>query len=149
MSSRACTRSMTDPSAGSFVRIDPIEHDLAPDYPVLRRIRSRTDLLQHRDYPRWARVLQRVLPAVEQGVHANPQAPSDRRLRVGAWNIQRGTKFEALREALATVDVLRESDVLMLAEVDNGMARSGHRNVARALAEALRLHYAFGVSYLV
>ena len=44
---------------------------------------------------------------------------------------------------------LAAADVLLLAEVDHGMARSGNRHVARELAEALGMSYAFGVSYLV
>jgi endonuclease/exonuclease/phosphatase family metal-dependent hydrolase len=39
--------------------------------------------------------------------------------------------------------------VLLLSEVDSGMGRSHNRNVARELAAALGMHYAFAVSYLV
>ena len=41
-----------------------------------------------------------------------------------------------------------EADVFLLSEVDVGLGRSGNRNVARELAEALGMSYAFGVSYL-
>jgi endonuclease/exonuclease/phosphatase family metal-dependent hydrolase len=40
------------------------------------------------------------------------------------------------------------TDLLLLSEVDVGLGRSSNRNVARELAEALGMSYAFGVSYL-
>jgi hypothetical protein len=43
---------------------------------------------------------------------------------------------------------LRESDVLLLTELDYGMARSGNRNVSREIASALGLDYAFAPSYI-
>ena len=44
--------------------------------------------------------------------------------------------------------MLRTADVLMLSEVDNGLGRSHNRNVARELADALGMSYAFAVSYV-
>lgn len=132
-----------------FCRDEPIIHGLAPDYAVLRSIRTRSELMAHPRYPIWKQELDRVLPAIEQGTHGEPRPPSESRLRVAAWNIQRGARFEALIETLAANEMLREADVLFLEEVDNGMARSGHRNVARELAASLHMHYGFGVSYLV
>jgi endonuclease/exonuclease/phosphatase family metal-dependent hydrolase len=126
-----------------------IAHDLAPDYALLRRIRSRKDLVRHDRYASWKETLDRVLVAIERGQHACPRPPSTERLRVAAWNIHRGMHFEELLLALQTEEGLHDADVLLLSEVDNGMARSGHRNVARELAERLGMHYAFGVSYLV
>jgi endonuclease/exonuclease/phosphatase family metal-dependent hydrolase len=87
---------------------------------------------------------ERVCAAVEQVTHANAR-PLGERVRVVAWNIQRGRRYDELVRALRDLD----ADVVLLAEVDCGMARSGNRHVARALAEALGLSYAFGVSYLV
>jgi len=43
---------------------------------------------------------------------------------------------------------VREADVLLLCEVDIGMARSGNRDVARELCEALGFEAVFGNSYL-
>ena len=126
-----------------------IEHALAPDYPTLRRLPNRRALIAHPRYPRWKRDLDRVLTNVEHGVHADPRPPSAERLRVAAWNIRRGTRFDALVDALRGNEDLREADVLLLTEVDHGMARSGYRHVARDLAAALRMHYAFGASYVV
>ena len=92
--------------------------------------------------------VERVCSAVE--LHAHPGArPLERSARVVAWNIQRGRRFEALLGALRDNPTLAAADVLLLAEVDCGMARSANRHVARELAAALGMSYAFGVSYLV
>jgi endonuclease/exonuclease/phosphatase family metal-dependent hydrolase len=91
---------------------------------------------------------ERVCCAVEVETHATA-APLGERMRVAAWNIQRGRRFEALVRALREEPLLASADVLLLVEVDSGMARSGNRHVARELARALGLSYAFGVSYLV
>jgi endonuclease/exonuclease/phosphatase family metal-dependent hydrolase len=133
----------------AFVHNARIAHDLAPDYALLRRIRSRNDLVRHDRWASWKETLDRVLVAVERGQHASPRPACPGRLRVAAWNIHRGMHFEELLLALQTEEGLCDADVLLLTEVDNGMARSGHRNVARELAGRLGMHYAFGVSYLV
>ncbi|MCU1283047.1 MAG: metal-dependent hydrolase [bacterium] len=92
--------------------------------------------------------VERLCCAVE--VASSPGArPLGDRVRVAAWNIQRGRRFDALLSALRQEPVLAAADVLLLAEVDCGMARSGNRHVARELAAALGMSYAFGVSYLV
>ncbi|HEX9102908.1 MAG TPA: endonuclease/exonuclease/phosphatase family protein [Polyangia bacterium] len=92
--------------------------------------------------------MERVCSAVEVHAHAGAR-PLGETVRVAAWNIQRGRRFEALLRALRDEPALAAADVLLLAEVDCGMARSGNRHVARELAAALGMSYAFAVSYLV
>jgi endonuclease/exonuclease/phosphatase family metal-dependent hydrolase len=126
----------------------PIEHRLGPHYAALQKIHRRRDL--ERD-PLWARIgeeVRRVCAAVEEGHRPGKLRPLDG-LRVAAWNIQRGRRLDQLRRALTADPILAAADVLLLVEVDCGMARSGNRNVARELADALQMSYAFGVSYLV
>jgi endonuclease/exonuclease/phosphatase family metal-dependent hydrolase len=65
-------------------------------------------------------------------------------LRVAAFNAERGTHFEPIVELFRDVG----ADVLLLSEVDWGMARSGNRHVARDFADALALNYAFGVEFV-
>lgn len=92
--------------------------------------------------------MERVCAAVEvhEAAGARPLGPG---VRVAAWNIQRGRRFDALVRALREEPALAAADVLLLAEVDCGMARSANRHVARELAAALGMSYAFAVSYLV
>lgn len=131
-----------------FLRETILQHDLTPYFGALRAFRRRQDLMSSPLYQRIGGELDRILCAVEQGHHAEAEDRGLPRLRLVAWNIQRGRRLQALQAALRTHPVLREADVLLLSEVDNGMARSGNRNVARELAIALRMNYAFGVSYL-
>jgi endonuclease/exonuclease/phosphatase family metal-dependent hydrolase len=105
------------------------------------------------------------------------QRPSDPKigpvLRVGLWNIERGLELDLIKEALVepekfeqTVDAgkkrsdaqrakirdqaqaLREADILLLNEVDLGMKRTDYRDVAREMAEALRMNYVYGVEFV-
>jgi endonuclease/exonuclease/phosphatase family metal-dependent hydrolase len=132
-----------------FSRESRIHHDLAPHYAALRKIPHRRALLRS---PLWSRIgadVERVLGAVAEGHHAAARPRPLDGLRLCAWNVERGRRFDALVAALGTHPTLRAADVLLLLEVDAGMARSGNRDVARELAEALGLSYAFAVSYLV
>jgi endonuclease/exonuclease/phosphatase family metal-dependent hydrolase len=119
-----------------------------PHYQALRKIRTRRELLRSELWQQIGGEVERVCAAVEK-FDASAARPLGDRVRVVAWNIQRGRKFEALLGALQNDAILKSADVLLLAEVDCGMARSQNRHVARELARALGMSFAFGVSYLV
>ena len=94
-------------------------------------------------------------------------------VRIAEWNIERGEKFDwivlalrdekkfrtrlvkehatvspaALDKATAEAKSLRESDVLILNEVDWGLQRSGYRQVARDLASALKMNFVYAVEF--
>ena len=65
-------------------------------------------------------------------------------LRVVAWNLERCKHLEASAALLASL----QPDLLLLSELDWGMARSGNRHSARELAARLGCAYAFGVEFL-
>lgn len=65
-----------------------------------------------------------------------------------AWNIERGNIFDGIVKALKEHEGLREKDVLLLTELDHGMARSGNRSVAQEIARELGLNYAFAPVYI-
>jgi endonuclease/exonuclease/phosphatase family metal-dependent hydrolase len=109
----------------------------------LRAVRTRRALLRSELWTQIGGDCERVCCAVDIGGSA--RGALGKRARVAAWNIQRGRRFDEIVAALRAID----ADVVLLAEVDCGMARSGNRHVARALADALGMSYAFGVSYLV
>lgn len=134
-----------------FAALSEVRHGLAPHYVALRQIPNRHKLLRSLLYQTIAPELEPLLSAVETGQHRQPSPPSSPSgtLRVVAWNIQRGRHLSALSEALRSNPMLARADVLLLSEVDNGMGRSGNRNIARELATELAMNYAFGVSYLV
>jgi endonuclease/exonuclease/phosphatase family metal-dependent hydrolase len=65
-----------------------------------------------------------------------------------AWNLERGIMFDGIVDALENDPRLKGRDILLLPELDNGMARSGDRFVAKDLAEHLGLGYAFAPVYI-
>jgi endonuclease/exonuclease/phosphatase family metal-dependent hydrolase len=95
-------------------------------------------------------------------------------LRVAHWNIERGIAFEDIQAALGGRDafakrlnqlqrqldpkqreraldeaqMLSQADVIMLNEVDWGLKRTDYRHVAKELAAALGMNYAFGVEFM-
>jgi endonuclease/exonuclease/phosphatase family metal-dependent hydrolase len=92
--------------------------------------------------------LKRLLdePKVHLAEDAEPRLRSF--LRVVEWNIERGTRFEGIVEVLNNHPVIRYADLLLLNELDDGMVRSGNRNVALELSRALSAHAIYGAEYL-
>ncbi len=86
----------------------------------------------------------RLLPA------PSPPPPSSDPARVRAvhWNLEHGNEYAQIERALLTHPGLRDADLVLLNEVDLGMARSGNRDVAADLAKALGLHGVFGALFL-
>jgi len=139
----------------SFTRLDGVQHKIHAHYAALRAIRTRKALERSVLWAEIGAEVMRVLEGVERGdlaplpipPPATVAAPRGRRLRAVAWNIQRGARLDDLRRAVVAPP-FSSADVVLLSEVDVGLGRSGNRNVARELAEALGMSYAFGVSYL-
>jgi endonuclease/exonuclease/phosphatase family metal-dependent hydrolase len=99
-------------------------------------------------------------------------------MRATMWNIERGIEFDGIRTSLAEpdkfdayiqekkdpkskpltadalaivknqLDILKPTDLFILNEVDYGVTRTDYRNVARELAEALNMNYAYAVEFL-
>ena len=139
----------------SFAKLESVEHEIHAHYRALRAIRTRKALEQSALWAEIGGEVQRVLEGVERGDRAllpvpPPAAvpvPPRRTVRAVAWNIQRGARLDDLRRAVVAPP-FAGADVFLFSEVDVGLGRSGNRNVARELADALGMNYAFGVSYL-
>ncbi len=69
-------------------------------------------------------------------------------IRALAWNIERGSIFDGIVTALTEHDDLSGKDLLLLTELDHGMARSGNRFVAQEIARSLGMNYAFAPVYI-
>jgi endonuclease/exonuclease/phosphatase family metal-dependent hydrolase len=99
-------------------------------------------------------------------------------LRAAFWNIERGIELDSIKIVLTKPDqfdkvladkkepaakpltaeqltsakaqlaLLQGVDLLILNEVDSGVTRTDYRDVARELAEALHMNYAYGVEFL-
>lgn len=63
-------------------------------------------------------------------------------LTVGAWNLERCLFPEASARHVA------DCDLLLLSEMDHGMARTGQRNTTRDMAVVLGMEYAYAAEFL-
>ncbi|HEY2954863.1 MAG TPA: endonuclease/exonuclease/phosphatase family protein [Candidatus Eisenbacteria bacterium] len=113
-------------------------------FPTLAALRASSD------WPaldaRLERVLSMVRCASPRGAPRPPRDPA--RLKAVHWNIEHGNRYPEVESALATHPDLREADLVLLNEVDLGMARSGNRDVAADLGEALGLYSAWTPLFL-
>jgi len=83
-----------------------------------------------------------ALEQIETGTFATPSwlvFPPDS-VRVVSWNIDRGLHLDGVIEFLAGV----KADILLLQEADQNARRTRRINVAREIAQKLRMNYAFG-----
>ena len=126
-----------------------VRERIAPHLPALAACRDSAELWGLDLYRALEPDIRRVLDTPECG-EASGAAPCVVRphYRFVAWNVERGAQFDGQVEALRRHPSLREADVLLLTETDTGMVRSGNRNVARDMARALGMHYAFVPCYL-
>ncbi|MCA1616987.1 MAG: endonuclease/exonuclease/phosphatase family protein, partial [Acidobacteria bacterium] len=141
--SHAATQDSTDPAS-------VLDHALAPHFPALARFNSTRELRASRLYAELRTEIERTLGGVVREDFANERARSDaaRPVRATAWNIERGKRLPSVIRALGEHPDIGASDVLLLTELDHGMARTGNRFVARDIARSLRLNYAFAPCYL-
>src|SRR5688572_22224879 len=58
-------------------------------------------------------------------------------LKIVTWNIERGDAYDSVLATLRTLN----ADILLLQEVDRHCRRTGYRDVARDLAEALHMNW--------
>lgn len=64
-------------------------------------------------------------------------------LRVVSWNIACGAKLNAIIEFLATAD----ADIVFLQEVDSNARRTNFLNIAKEIAQKLKMNYVFGCEF--
>lgn len=138
---------------------DVLEHDLNQYFPELLKFDSIAETERSAVYQKIKPAVERILNAVvredfsaaEAANEAQRSKFEDQKSKVIsalAWNIERGNIFEGIVEALKNHPQLKEKDLLLLTELDYGMARSRNRFVARELARALKLNYAFAPVYI-
>ncbi|HEV2799081.1 MAG TPA: endonuclease/exonuclease/phosphatase family protein [Pyrinomonadaceae bacterium] len=132
----------------------PLDHTLAPHFPALAEFHSTRTLAASVLYQSLRPEIERVLGHVVQedfaddAVARSSDAVTPAVVRATAWNIERGKQLPGIIRALKTDPVLRASDLLLLTELDYGMARTSNAHVAREIAEALGMNYAFAPCYL-
>jgi endonuclease/exonuclease/phosphatase family metal-dependent hydrolase len=92
--------------------------------------------------------IDRVLEHVWQEELADGPPPGRDSIHAVAWNIERGIRVDGVIRVLQEHPALADADVLLLSELDWGMARTGNRFVAREIARSLRMNYAFAPCYV-
>jgi endonuclease/exonuclease/phosphatase family metal-dependent hydrolase len=123
-------------------------------YPLLRefaRFETTRDLERSALYRQIKPEIQAVLDEVWQEELTLPASKAVRPrspIRAVAWNIERGMCADAVAHLLRHHPELKDADILMLSELDWGMARTGNRFIARDIAEAVGMNYAFVPCYI-
>ena len=64
-------------------------------------------------------------------------------IHVVSWNIACGAKLNAIIEFVATAD----ADIVFLQEVDRNARRTNFLNVAKEIAQKLKMNYVFGCEF--
>ena len=134
-----------------------LEHDLNRYFPELLTLESTAELAASPIVQAVRADAERILnavvvsepPAAASGsTERNDGTGSTDKVTALAWNIERGIMFDGIVDALKNHDQLNNKDLLLLTELDHGMARSGNRFVAREIADALGMTYAFAPVYI-
>jgi len=93
-------------------------------------------------------VLDRVVVSNEYGFPShdvksgNFPVKDNQTLHVAEWNAARGLDWDILP------DFYPIADIIILNEMDWGMARSGNRDTTKDMAKSLEMNYAYGVEFL-
>src|SRR5687767_1822139 len=113
-----------------------LEHDLKKYFPELLKFNSTLEMEASVLYKEIRREVEAVMNAVvieelSPRTGSMPLSDGDNTIRALAWNLERGTRFDGIVAALKNNEKLNNKDVLLLTELDHGMARSDNRFVAR------------------
>lgn len=129
----------------------PLDHNLGPRLPELAQFASTKELFASPLYRELRPEIERVLGGLVQENFAKAANSTQRlqpAIRATAWNIERGRRLPSIIGVLREHPLIGASDLLLLTELDYGMARSNQLFVAREIAAALALNYAFAPCYL-
>ena len=125
-----------------------VAREILPRLDTLTGCRSTAAMEDHPVYRAIAPLVVEALNTPHLADFRQAEAPAQPQYRFLAWNIERGTQFEAQLAAFRAHPYLKTCDVLLLTEADAGMARSGNRMVAEALARELGMVQVFAPCYI-
>jgi endonuclease/exonuclease/phosphatase family metal-dependent hydrolase len=135
-----------------------LEHDLNQYFQELLKFESTPQFEASVLYKQIRPEIERIMNAVVVESFADDERTSQSNwppahaggsdVRALAWNLERGIRLEGIVDALKNNERLNNKDVLLLTELDYGMARSGNRFVAQEIARVLKLNYAFAPVYI-
>ena len=139
---------MTFTKSADKYSVSILDHDLNRQIPELLKFDSTEELKNSEIYQQIEPEVERILNAVVCENFAAENFENKKTVSVAAWNIERGNRFAGIVNALKNHKDLRDKDLLLLTELDYGMARSENRFVARELARELSMNYAFAPVYI-
>jgi endonuclease/exonuclease/phosphatase family metal-dependent hydrolase len=127
-----------------------LDHHLQPFIPEIAEYRSTPELFRSELYARLRPEIERVMNGVivEDHTDGSTSDHSPTKVSAVAWNIERGNRLEGIIHELRENEGMRDADLLLLTELDYGMVRSRNLFIARELAQALKLHFAFAPCYM-
>ena len=125
-----------------------LAREIPPRLEALTGCRSTAEMSAHPAFREIEALVARTLATPHLADFRRDQAPPRARYRILAWNIERGTQFDAQLEAFRAHSYLKTCDVLLITEADAGMARSGNRMVAEVLARELGMAEVFAPCYI-
>jgi endonuclease/exonuclease/phosphatase family metal-dependent hydrolase len=96
----------------------------------------------------WPDGPQKLRCRIERGSFRQGEPTPPEEVVVLAYNMERGVRLPAQIAALKGRGSDPSPDLLLLSEVDRGCSRSGYRDVAGELAQALSMEYVFAVEYV-
>ncbi|KAA3602845.1 MAG: hypothetical protein DWQ06_06650 [Calditrichaeota bacterium] len=126
-----------------------LTHQLTPLFGEISKFKQRKNFENSPLYAKLKNQISEVVNGIEWDNSISKNCETKEKIRVVAWNIERGKNLKGIIWALQNESILAEADILLLSEVDNGMGRSQNKNVAREIALALQMNYCFANSYLV
>lgn len=128
-----------------------LDHDLNQYFSELLKFNSLEETEKSAIYQKIKPAVERILNAiVVENFSGNSKSRTQNPKSVStvAWNIERGSIYEGIADALEKHPNLKDKDLYLLTELDYGMARSKNRFVAQELAQRLKLNYAFAPVYI-
>ena len=117
----------------------------------LRRVsQERRDALERNSGNRTPVELNRQLPEIDDLELFNGATGGRPRktLRLIAWNTERGRHWRDGSRLVQETPGLRDPDLVLLGEMDLGMARSANEHTTREMAAALGMNYVYGVEFV-
>jgi len=125
-----------------------LDHQLQPHFEALRECNSTRQLRALPLYRELEEEIERVLAAVLVQDFTCEPLPVAESVHVTGWNVERGLEIDKIARQFQRHLQLSKSDLLLLTELDYGMARTCNRNICRDLARTLSMAYAFAPSYI-
>jgi endonuclease/exonuclease/phosphatase family metal-dependent hydrolase len=125
-----------------------LSRELTDAIPLLREFNSTPEMEKSAVYQKIKPAAERILNSIFQENFAPQTFEKNATVKALAWNIERGARFQGIIDALKNHSQLKDKDVLLLTELDYGMARSANLFVAQDLARELKLNYAFAPCYI-